>query len=322
MSVATYGPVSDLKYLNWSKHPITFSKANQWSDILYLGCFPLILDPIIKDVHFQKVLIDGASTLNILFAGSLEELGLKKEDLTPMDSSFWGIIPRKASLPLGHIILSVKFGTAKHFYVDYINFLVTDFNTAYHAIVGRLVLAKFMVVLHYMYLVLKMPIEQGVLSLLANLDVAYNYEKESFALVEVIPLEDLEIPTLEATRASTKSREFKEVVLVPGDQSKTARIGANLDPEDALVSFLREHVDVFAWKPMDMLGVLRELIKHSLNVSATAKPIKQKLRRFTIDKKEAIRVEITRLLATGFIKEVYHLDWLANPVLIALKEED
>ena len=83
-----------------------------------------------------------------------------------------------------------------------------------------------------------------------------------------------------------------------------------------LVSFLRANVDVFAWKPTDMLGVPREKIEHSLNVSPTAKPIKQKLRRFTPDKKEAIRVEIKWLLAAGFIKEVYHPEWLANPVLI------
>ena len=37
---------------------------------------------------------------------------------------------------------------------------------------------------HYMYLVLKMPMEQGVLSLHANLDITYFYEKESFTLVE------------------------------------------------------------------------------------------------------------------------------------------
>jgi len=41
-----------------------------------------------------------------------------------------------------------------------------------------------MAMLHYTYLVLKMPTEQGVLSLCANLDVAYNYEKESFTLAE------------------------------------------------------------------------------------------------------------------------------------------
>jgi len=40
------------------------------------------------------------------------------------------------------------------------------------------------------------------------------------------------------------------------------------------------------------------------------------------DKKEAIRVEITRLLATGFIKEVYHLEWLTNPVLVRKKNKE
>jgi hypothetical protein len=77
---------------------------------------------------------------------------------------------------------------------------------------------------------------------------------------------------------------------------------------------------VFAWKPADMPRVPRELIEHSLDVSKTAKPIKQKLQRFTRDKKEAIRVEVNRLLATDFIKEVYHPEWLANPVLVRKKE--
>ena len=71
-----------------------------------------------------------------------------------------------------------------------------------------------------------------------------------------------------------------------------------------------------------MLGVPREKIEHSLNVSPTAKPIKQKLCRFMLDKKEAIRVEIKRLLAVGFIKEVYHPDWLANPVLVKKKNKE
>ena len=89
MLVTTYdGPIADPKYLDWSEHPITFSKADQWSDIPYPGHFPVILDPIMKDVRFHKVLIDGGITLNILFTGSLEELGIKKEDLTPMDSLF------------------------------------------------------------------------------------------------------------------------------------------------------------------------------------------------------------------------------------------
>ena len=82
-----------------------------------------------------------------------------------------------------------------------------------------------------------------------------------------------------------------------------------------LVSFLRANADVFAWKPVDMPGVSRKKIEHSLNVSLTAKPIEQKLYQFALDK-EGIRVEIKRLLAAEFIKEVYHPEWLANPVLV------
>ena len=64
-----------------------------------------------------------------------------------------------------------------------------------------------------------------------------------------------------------------------------------------------------------MPGVPREEAEHSLDLDMKARPIKQWLCRFTQDRKEAIRVEITQLLAAGFIREVAHPDWLANPVL-------
>jgi hypothetical protein len=51
-----------------------------------------------------------------------------------------------------------------------------------------------------------------------------------------------------------------------------------------------------------MLGVPRELIEHELHLDQKAKPIKQGLCRF--------------------IKEVYHLDWLANLVLVPKKNKD
>jgi hypothetical protein len=42
---------------------------------------------------------------------------------------------------------------------------------------------------------------------------------------------NLEIPSKEATRAAVKSKETKEVELVPGDKSKTGCIRATLDPK-------------------------------------------------------------------------------------------
>ena len=65
-----------------------------------------------------------------------------------------------------------------------------------------------------------------------------------------------------------------------------------------------------------MLGVPKELIEHALKVNSKATPKKQWLRHFSLDKREAIKKELAKLLAAGFIKEVYHPEWLANPVLV------
>jgi hypothetical protein len=66
-------------------------------------------------------------------------------------------------------------------------------------------------------------------------------------------------------------------------------------------------------------GVPRELAEHSLDVSKTSKPVKQKLCRFAKDPKEVIRVEVLKLLAARFIRECKNLVWLANPVLVLKK---
>ena len=88
MSITKYDTVADPKYLDWWEHPITFSRDDQWADIPYPGSFPLVLDPTIHNVRFKKVLIDGGSALNVIFAGTLTELVLTKDDLVPIDSPF------------------------------------------------------------------------------------------------------------------------------------------------------------------------------------------------------------------------------------------
>jgi hypothetical protein len=68
-----------------------------------------------------------------------------------------------------------------------------------------------------------------------------------------------------------------------------------------------------------MLAVPRELVEHVLEVSKTMRPIKQKLLRFVKDRKEAIEVEVCKLLAVGFIRECKHTVWLTNPILVPKK---
>ena len=107
LAVNTEDALTNPSYRPWSEVPITFHRANQWANIPYTGCFPLILDVTVRKVLFRKVLVDGRSALNLLFAGALKELGLGIGDLTPSDSSFWGVVSGRASKPLEEITLLV-----------------------------------------------------------------------------------------------------------------------------------------------------------------------------------------------------------------------
>ena len=81
-------------------------------------------------------------------------------------------------------------------------------------------------------------------------------------------------------------------------------------------------MDIFAWQPSDMSGVPRELAEHYLNINPGAKPVKQAMRRFGDKKRRAIGMELAKLLEAGFVIEVIHTDWVANPVLVPKKNTE
>jgi hypothetical protein len=83
-----------------------------------------------------------------------------------------------------------------------------------------------------------------------------------------------------------------------------------------LVTFLWKNLDIFAWQILDMPGIPREVIEHKLGIDLVFKLIKQKERRYTPDRREAIRLEVNKLLEAGFIRPVDYPIWLANPVLV------
>ena len=68
-----------------------------------------------------------------------------------------------------------------------------------------------------------------------------------------------------------------------------------------------------------MPGIPREVTKHALKIRLGSKPVKQRLRRFDEGKCRTIGEEIAKLSVDGFIKEVYHPEWLANLVLVRKK---
>jgi hypothetical protein len=168
-SVKVVAPV----YLDWSDKPITFDQGDHPDCVPSPGKYPLVVDPIIGNTRLTKVLMDGGSSLNIIYA---ETLGLLEIDLSTIRASaapFHGIIPGKRVQPLGQLDLPVCFGTLSNFRRETLTFEVVGFRGTYHAVMGRPCYAKFMAVPNYTYLKLKMPGPNGVITVGSTYRHAY-----------------------------------------------------------------------------------------------------------------------------------------------------
>jgi hypothetical protein len=217
-------------YLDWSDKPIIFDQ----------GDHP---DRVIGNVRLTKVVMDGGSSLNIIYA---ETLGLLRIDLSLVRASaapFHGIIPRKRVQPLGQLDLPVCFGTPSNFRRETLMFEVVGFRGTYHAVLGRPCYAKFMAVPNYTYLKLKMSGPNGVITVGPTYRHAYECDVECVEYAEALAesealIADLESLSKEAPDVKHHAGNFepaetvKSVPLDPSnDASKQIRIGSELDPK-------------------------------------------------------------------------------------------
>jgi hypothetical protein len=139
-------------FLDWLGDAITFSREDHPNRIPNPGQYPLVVDPVIDNSRFSKVLMDGGSSLNILYAHTLRLMGIGLDQLRPSMTPFHGVTPGKRVQPLGQIDLPVWFGTPTNFRKETLTFEVMGFRGTYHAILGQPCYAKFMAVPNYTYL--------------------------------------------------------------------------------------------------------------------------------------------------------------------------
>jgi hypothetical protein len=110
----------------------------------------------------------------------------------------------------------------------------------------------------------------------------------------------------------------KSMILCEDIAEQNVLFGSQLseEQEKAILKFLFNNKDVFAWSANDLCGVNRDVIEHSLNVDQTVRPRKQKLRKMSDDKVEGARNEVKRPLSVRVIREVTNPEWLANTGMV------
>ena len=95
-----------------------------------------MVSPIVGTTHLTKVLMDGGSGLNILYASTLNKMGIPRSSLRPIKAPFYGIVPWKEVIPLGRIWLTITFGQSEYFRKEPLTFEVVDFPIIYHGLLG------------------------------------------------------------------------------------------------------------------------------------------------------------------------------------------
>ena len=91
-----------------------------------------------------------------------------------------------------------------------------------------------------------------------------------------------------------------------GGPDKHTYVSSFLSGEEKkrLRQVLLHNIDAFAWTHSDMTGISPAHASHRLNVSLSARPIRQRVKRFHPDRHQVIQAEVDNLLKAGFIKEI------------------
>ena len=88
-------------FLRWSKSAITFDHTDHLKSVSQLRRYPLMVDPIVGMKRHTKVLMEGGSGLNIMYAETLDAKGIDRSRNRPTGVPFHSMMPRKQAMPLG-----------------------------------------------------------------------------------------------------------------------------------------------------------------------------------------------------------------------------
>jgi hypothetical protein len=207
----------------------------------------MVVNPLIKGYEFSKCLMDGGSSLNIMYVETLTKLGLTKTQLRHSVFTSYGVVPGRQAKSLGSITLKVAFDDENNFCEEPITFEVVPFKSTYHVIFGRPAFHSSHDRPCYIYNQLKMPGPDGIITIYGIFRKAKECEEGEATFAEAVffgeEFQEIHATTDPGEMLASKHEIFaspptfkptvdtKWVELVAGDAAKTTSIGTNLSPK-------------------------------------------------------------------------------------------
>ncbi|XP_021748588.1 uncharacterized protein LOC110714389 [Chenopodium quinoa] len=314
---------------------ISFSEEDA-KGIVFPHDDPLVLILTVNGADIKRALVDGGSSANILFARVFDAMRIGRKYLTPVSYPVIGFNGSTVR-PEGSIVLQVRMGEGPAVRDVMAEFLVIDEPSAYNAIVGRPLIHDMQAVVSTYHLTMVYISNVGTtehvrgsqtmarecyVSALKQSSRQPTCEQTPSKRERVPSTHDLAMENFDTWPVTaphpSPGGETVEIELRPGVPGRVVRVGSDMDVDTCchLVELLRESADVFAFSADEMPGIHPDVIVHKLNVDRRARPVRQKKRNFSTEKIEAIKSEVNKLLAEGFIEPCTYPEWLANVVMV------
>nr|GEW06191.1 reverse transcriptase domain-containing protein [Tanacetum cinerariifolium] len=266
---------------------------------------PMIIETDIGGHCIHRMYVDGGSASEILYEHCFNRLLLKiKNHLVPTITPLIGF-SGEVIWTIGQIQLLVTIRDEEHSASAWMNFMVVRSPSLYNGIIKRPGVRKLQAVPSTAHQMLKIPVEGGIITLKSSM---------------LVPLECAMVFGPEGSLPVTKPmvEERIKVAINQEHLEQTMIIGSTLTEEgrNRLCNLLQRNLDIFTWKPADMMGVPRHITEHCLNVREGCSTVRQKKRGQATDRIEEIQEEVGKLMEEGVMKEVHYHDWLSNPVMV------
>jgi len=282
----------------------------------------------LANCEVRKTLVDQGSSVDVLYWRTFRKMGLEESEIIPLDKQIVGFSEERVDTK-GYIDLHTKFGEPgwgqRTISVRYI---VVDVNMSYNALLGRPSLNKLGAIVYTPHLAMKFPSDRGtVATVYADQKTVRECYVASLKLKPTETTAKRNVAQRMVAMTDLDPRINDDVRMKPSNdvtkwqlagEGQNTRLGRGMTESEVkrVTKLLADNRDLFAWMVEDMPGVDPRVMSHRLSVCKEARPVAQKKRRMSEEKRNAAALEVQKLLEAGFIKEIHYTTWLENVVLV------
>ncbi|XP_061357618.1 uncharacterized protein LOC133301917 [Gastrolobium bilobum] len=323
-----------------SEAPLLYFTKKELEDVMPGHVDRLVMTGTLVNCKVKKMFVDNGNCADIFLWQAFQKMNLDEEDLKPCNTALIAFNGRN-TIPNGYIDLRLTLGTKEAYKSDWIRFIVADFPSEYNVILERPTIHDWDMLVSTKHQKLKIIGKQNTVITIAG------DQKESrdcyFKSVRAVsndfknpagvnpvgkqdslrqkgqkPINMVELDMRDDTQIPRPEPDGEREEVIIGQETQTAKIEKGLANEDKvrLTECLRRNTDVFAWKSSEILRVDPDFCCHKLAVYPGSKPIAQKKRKVSAERRQVLEDHVKELLEAGFIREIQYTTWLSNVVMV------